>query len=218
MKHYVEIAGIMGTGKTSLARIFNNVSGFQTIIENEADLKRLFFVEPYLNNLEKFAFEGNINFAAFHLNRIQEAYMNLPPSSTENPHIVINDVSPITQFAYAQTILPADELAVLDGIIGFSCKKLPKADLRIVPFLPIDTHVERIRQRGRETEETIPRAFLEVAQKNLDRALLKFGAEVPTLYLDSSKMDWVNNEDDKTKVIKLIKTALKTGVVPPRPF
>ncbi len=199
---YVEIAAPMGTGKTSLAKLFNQRAGFHTILEQEEDLKRVFFLEPFLSNPTKYGFEGNLNFLAFHLNRIQERLHDLPEKSK-----VISDASVVTQYAYASW-LPSDEQETVSRIIAHSYKKLPKVDLWIVPHLPIDLHMERIRNRGRENEKEVSREFLIATQEKIQEAIEKFGGSSPVLYLDASKLDWVNSEKDKKKVILLAEKKL----------
>ena len=73
MEKYVEIVGVMGTGKSALAKLFNEKAGYHAISEREEDIKRLFFAEQYFLNPQCYGFEGVLNFTAFHLNRTLEA-------------------------------------------------------------------------------------------------------------------------------------------------
>lgn len=200
---YIEVIGAMGTGKTSLTEVFNQKARITTIAEQEDDLKRLFFVEPYLSNPEKFGFEGILNFLAFHLNRIKDALHKLPEGSD-----VVVDTSLLMQYAYAKGTMTDKELDVISDVIEIASKKLPQVDLRIVLTLPPDVHLERVRKRGRNTEGSVTKEFLKAVQDNLQEAVVRFGDGVPTLYLDGSRLDWVNNEADKETVMKLVRQKL----------
>lgn len=200
---YIEITALMGTGKSSLAKVFNERAGYHALLEREADLDKLFFVEPYLSNPMKYGFEGNLNFLAFHLNRTQERLHALPEDAK-----VISDSSILTQYAYGKSCLPRNELTTVNRIIRHAYEKLPKVDLWVVPHLPIDLHMQRICMRGRDSEKTVSRDFLVSAEKQIHAALKKFGGGAPVLHLDSSKLNWVDNEDDKKTVLKLARQAL----------
>ncbi len=213
---YIEIVGVMGTGKTSLLKVFNECAQYAPVVETEEQLKNLFFVEPYLQDPKKYGFEGAVNFTAFHLNRIKESLHNLPPDAK-----VVVDTSLLVQYAYSKDCMPPEDLKLIGKLVERANEKLPTPDLRIVVHLPIDEHMERLRQRGRESEKNVSRDFLTATQKAIDEAIVKFGKNVPTLYLDASKYDWVSNEDDKRKVLslaekKMNKTSCKKALPSPR--
>ena len=201
---YIEIMGVMGAGKTSLLKVFNERAQYTPVMETEEQLKRLFFVEPYLQNPEKYGFEGNLNFISFQLNRTQEALQKLRPD--EN---VVVDASVLMQYAYAKNSLPPKDFKLIEALIKRSAEKLPKPDLRIVVYLPPDVHAKRLEQRGRESEKDVSLDFLRASQKAVDEAIRKFGKGVPTLYLDASKYDWVSNEVDKREVLRLAQEKMK---------
>ena len=107
---YIEVVGIMGTGKTSLARLFNEKAGFDIVIEREQDLDRLFFLKEYLSEPEKYAFEGTLNFLGFHVNRIRESLSKLPEDAT-----VLVDTAILNQYAYAKGAVSDEELAYIQA-------------------------------------------------------------------------------------------------------
>lgn len=195
---YIEIMGVMGTGKTSLLKVFNERAQYTPVVETEEQLKSLLFLDPYLKEPEKYGFEGGINFIAFSLNRIQEGFHKLPPDTK-----VVVDTSVLMQYAYGKGCLSPKDLRLISGLVKRSVEKLPKPELRIVLHLPIDEHMKRLRQRGRENEKSVPREFLVETQKAIKAAIKKFGKGVPTLYLDASKYDWVSSEADKQEVLRL---------------
>lgn len=206
MGRYIEIVGILGSGKSSLLKVFNEKAGYVPIVEKEDDLKRLFFLDGYLSDMVKYAFEGVVNFTAFHLNRIKQAFYDVGVTDTHTrpPQDMITDTSLLLQYAYSKPAVPKDELNLISRLIEKSQEKLPKPDLRIVLTLPGAVHVDRLTERNRRNERGITKEFLENSQVLMKEALKKFGNGVPTLHLDSSKLDWVNNEADKQKVIDLV--------------
>ena len=206
---YIEIMGVMGAGKTSLLKVFNEHAQYTPIMETEEQLKRLFFVEPYLEDPQKYGFEGNVNFIAFQLNRTLEALHKLPADAK-----VVVDASLLMQYAYSKSCLSPQDLKLIGSLIKRSVEKLPTPDLRIVVYLPTEIHMERLKQRGRESEKNVSQEFLVAAQKGIDEAVKKFGKGVPTLYLDASKYDWVSNDNDKREVLRLAHEKMRRSPKP----
>lgn len=192
---YIEVIGGLGIGKTSLVKAFNQVSGYHPLLEQEEDLKHLFFVKEYLSHPEKYAFEGALNFTGFHLNRIQERLHHLPPETN-----VVSDASLLMQYAYAKGYVDDEEMETLVRVLKHAYKKLPKVALFVVPDL--DVHAERIRQRGRATETGVPKSFLENVRSNIREALNVVAPDVPVLFLDAEKYDWANNDVHKKAVVE----------------
>jgi len=203
---YVEIVGTKGSGKTSLLKVFNEHSGFNSIEEKREDLDRIFFKKEILENYDKHVFAGTLNFIAFHLNRIKEGFLSIPKKSD-----VVVDTAILSQYAYAKPFASKDELRVLSNNIRLSYANLPKVDLRISLSLPIDVQMARIRKRNRpgSSDRTVKKEFIEAANKSMGEAIVKFSGGVKTLHLDGSKLDWVNNEDDKKKIMKMVHANLK---------
>lgn len=212
-KAYIEILGALGTGKTSLARVFQEKAGFSLAIESEEALARLPFVKPYLSNPTKYGLQGALNFFAFHFNNLSETIYTAPENAS-----IVSEWSPVSQYAYGHDILLPCELEAIAQLVECSQKKLPSCDLIIHIDLPLDEHLKRINQRGRETETNIPLSFVQSIRTNIEKALTKFAGNTPVLKLDSSKLDWINSDVDKQEVIRCVEKTLgrKIGLKGPR--
>ena len=200
---FIEIIGIMGSGKTSLAKMFNEKAGFNALIEKEDDLKRLFFFREYIGDMHKHGFEGSLNMLAFHLNRTLEALSKHPEGSTS-----VTDAGLLVQYAYAKPYNTPENAELLTAVIREAYKKMPPVDLRIVITLPSDLHAQRIKNRGRDWEQGVKPKDLEEMTALITEAIEKLGGNVPTLYLDASKLDWVNSEKDKKAIIGMVNKKL----------
>lgn len=199
MRKYIEIVGVMGTGKSALAKLFNKKAGYQVILEKEDDIGRLYFAEQYFLNPQRYGFEGILNFTAFHLNRTLQELHEFP----EN-YSVINDASVLMQWAYGKACLDKEEQETMARVITHAYRKIPKVDLWISPRLPPDINVKRIVVRGRGRDSEVSRSFIESTGQELDKALERFGGDTPVLRLDSSKLDWVHNKHDQKTVLDLV--------------
>lgn len=203
MQKYVEIVGVIGAGKSALAKLFNETANYQAIFEREEDRKRMFFAEQFLLNPQRYGFEGILNFLAFHLNRTLEKLQGFQENSS-----VINDASVLMQWAYGKACLNEDEQETIARIITHAYRKIPKVDLWVVLHLPSDINVERIVSRNRGRDSEVSCAFIESTGRGLDEALERFGGKTPVLKLDSSKLDWVHNQHDQKVVFDLVENKL----------
>ena len=195
---FVEIAGVMGSGKTALTHAFNDL-GFAPIVEKETDLQRMFFVEPYLTDPKRYGFEGAINFIAFHFNRIQEGLHKKPDDAR-----VVVDTSLLLQYAYHHTLLNPGELAAVSTVIEHAYKKLPPVALRVVT----DTPPEVLAARIRDTEGGVPLPYLQDAVSGLEKAMTLFNGNTPLLRLDGTQHDWAHNPVHREQVKLRIASAL----------
>jgi len=200
---YIEIVGVMGSGKTSLLKLFNERMDYVAISETPEQLENLLFLEPYLKDPKTYGFEGCVNFIALHLNRVQEAIYELPEGRLTSQSKIVTDNSFVMQYAYAKGCLSPEDLAIIEPLVRRSVEKVPQPDLRIVVQLPVDVNMQRLHQRNWPGDRTIPRDFVSNTREVLDEALWRVGGDVPTLYLNSSKYDWVSNERDKQKILQM---------------
>jgi deoxyadenosine/deoxycytidine kinase len=137
------------------------------------------------------------------VNRIKEALAQVPENAT-----VMVDTALLNQYAYSKNYATEEEMDFINKMVELSYRKMPEVALRIVTTLPAEIHLERIRQRGRDIEEGVTLEHLQARQSLIDEAVAKFGNDVPTLYLDSSKFNWVDNEQDKQAILKLARKKL----------
>ena len=85
---------------------------------------------------------------------------------------------------------------------------LPPPTLMIYLQASVETLVHRIGKRGRPEEQSIPRVYLESLHE-LYEAWFKRYDRSPKLVIEVDHLDYVNSEEDRSKVIKLIREHLE---------
>lgn len=174
----------------------------------EESLARLPFVKPYLSNPEKYGLQGALNFLAFHFNNLSETLHNAPEDAS-----IVTDAAILAQYAYGKDYLKKGEIKTISRLIKQAQRRLPPRDVIIHVHLPLEEHLKRIRQRGREVEKQIPLSFVEGIRSNIQEAVEIFAGNVPVLNLDSSKLDWVNSSHDKEAVLELVQARINKKII-----
>ncbi|MFO7756296.1 MAG: deoxynucleoside kinase [Bacteroidales bacterium] len=193
---YIVIEGNIGAGKTSLARMISDTFDARLILERFADNPFLpkFYKEP-----DRYSFPLELSFLA-------ERYMQLK-NETGNFEIfspfTVADFYFMKSIVFASATLEEDEFKLYRSLFHIIYQSLPKPDLYI--YLHVDTPrlIRNIAQRGREYESTIDEEYLVKIQKSYF-SWFRQNPQHSYLILDINNIDFVNNKEDYTKILKAI--------------
>lgn len=197
---YITIEGPIGVGKSSLTRLiseeFNFMSLFEIVEENP-------FLERFYLEQDKYAFQTEMFFLTNRYTQqryVKDNFLNKNLS-------VVSDYNIKKNLIFANNSLAGEDLIVFKKIFENISESIAQSDLTIFLTASLDTLKFRIAKRGRAFEEHIADAYLEMLigayneyiiyekQKNPDKIIV----------LDANKIDFVNNKEDRNKVIDLIK-------------
>ena len=150
---YVAIEGLIGAGKTTLAKRIAEEEGARLVLEEFDDNPFLprFYADP-----SRYAFSVELSFLAqrYHqLKRASEQDLFMPAT--------VADYSIGKSLIFAQATLPPDELKLFRDLYDIMYSDLAGPDLIIYLHLPLDLVRERIRSRGRSYEQGISRDYLD---------------------------------------------------------
>ena len=88
---------------------------------------------------------------------------------------------------------------------------IPKPELLVYLYLPIEQLQANIKKRGRTFEQEITDNYL----KSIDKSYFTFMKQhrkMRTVIIDTSDVDFVNNEDDFLRMEELIRAPYKRGI------
>jgi deoxyadenosine/deoxycytidine kinase len=92
------------------------------------------------------------------------------------------------------------------------CKSLRPPDLMIYLKCSMRTIKERIVLRGRESEQSIPEAYLKLLQKNYDGWLKRWKSS-QVLVIDTDRLDYITDLVDRLDVLDRIEGMLPAGLL-----
>lgn len=199
---YVAVEGLIGAGKTTLAKRLALEWSGRLVLEEFDDNPFLprFYEEP-----DRYAFSVELSFLAqrYHqLKRITE--QDLFKECT------IADYSLGKSLVFASVTLPTDEAALFKDLYSIMYKDLPKPELVVYLHMDMDRVRARIRSRGRSYEQRISVDYLDRLQEHYLDHLQKFSGQ-RALVVDLGGHDLLKDIDAYERFVELLSEQRATG-------
>lgn len=218
-KHpYIAIEGVIGVGKTTLARLLQSRFQAETVLE-------AFDENPFLSNFygdrARYAFQTQLFFLLSRYRQQQVAAQQLTHGALFADYFFEKD----RLFAHLN-IKGSDELEMYDRLYEALAEKVRVPDLVVYLRAQVDTLMARIAMRDRTYERQMDRDYISALRQGYEHLFADYEA-TPLLVIESDSLDFVRNPDDLDAVEQRIRSML-AGVrqptlprisfpVPPRP-
>lgn len=197
MEHrYIVIEGNIGAGKTTLAMKIAQDYGARLILEQFAENP---FLPKFYENPERYAFPLEMSFLSERYHQLHEE-LTQPDLFTS---FTIADYYFAKSLIFASNTLQPDEFTLYKQIYSIIYEQLPKPDLFVYLHVSVERLINNIMQRGRSYESNISADYLEKIQKGYFRYFSQ-EKEIPFLIIDTTEIDFVENEQDYTLLTDLI--------------
>jgi len=200
---YIAIEGVIGVGKTTLARLLQPL--FQANVLLEVFEENPFLGEFYADR-QRYAFQTQLFFL---LSRYHQ--QRAVPELLKNGHALIADYTFEKDALFAGINLKGDELDMYYRVHEALAEKIHQPELIIYLRASLDILMQRIALRDRPYERNMERAYIEqlmLAYENRFGSGRK-GSLPPTLVIDSDHLDYIRNESDLNWVVERIRQALR---------
>ncbi|HRO98224.1 MAG TPA: deoxynucleoside kinase [Flavobacteriales bacterium] len=199
---YIAIEGLIGAGKTTLARRLAAMVHGRLVLEEFDDNPFLprFYQEP-----ERYAFSVELSFLA-------QRYHQLKRVTEQDlfSNCTIADYSIGKSLVFAHVTLPPDEYALFMDLYGIMYADLPQPDLIVYLHLGIERVRERIRSRGRSYEQQIGVDYLmQLQERYLDHLQKRSGQRV--LVVDLGDRDLLHDEQAFNRLVDQMNTDVPVG-------
>ena len=199
---FVAVAGNIGAGKSSLARLLGERFKWKPYFESVDD-------NPYLSD-----FYGDMSRWSFHLQIYFLANrFKCHKEIVESSESVIQDRS-IYEDAeiFARNLYDIGKMTERDytnyvSLFHVMMEYLKPPDLMIYLRANIDTLVKQISKRGRDFEQGIQRSYLETLNALYEDWITRYKLG-PLLIIESDNLDFVNNKADLDYILTSVKDHL----------
>jgi deoxyguanosine kinase len=198
---YFAIEGVIGVGKTTLARLLQ--SGFKAELVLE-----VFEENPFLSNFysdrARYAFQTQIFFL---LSRYHQQRRNITDRlGTVNS--IISDYTFEKDSLFARINLQGDELEMYYSVQEALAEKVSSPNLVVYLRASTDTLMRRIAQRDRPYERAMERDYIDLLNRAYDEYYLSSSHTSPVLIVDTNELDFVNRPEDLALIEQRIRISL----------
>jgi len=184
---FIAIEGVIGSGKTSLAKKLGEKLNANQILE---DFDTNPFLGKFYEDRKRFAFQTQMFFL---INRYkQQEELNQEELFSK---FIVSDYIFDKDKIFAYLNLQDDELKLYASIYPLLERELRKPDLVVFLQSSVDRIVYNIRKRGRKIERNITRNYLASLSDAYNNFFFKY-SNTPLLIVNTSEIDFVNNEED----------------------
>ena len=192
---YISIEGVIGAGKTSLARKLKERLNAELILE-QFEVNP--FLEKFYGDRRRYAFQTQMFFL---INRFkQQEQLNQENLFTE--YIVCDYVFDKDKiFAYLN--LTGEELKLYETLFPLLSRNLRKPDLVLYLQSSVDRLMYNIKKRNRKIERNLTMNYIEELSEAYNHFFFRYN-ETPLLIVNSSEIDFVNSDDDFNELFKQI--------------
>ena len=196
---YIAIEGVIGVGKTTLARLlqphFNATVLLEVFEENP-------FLADFYDDRERYAFQTQIFFL---LSRYHQQHQAVPEALRRGR--LISDYTFAKDELFAWLNLKDDELAMYGRVHAALGEKIPKPDLIVYLDADHEITMRRIMLRDRPYERNMDPAYIQEVSAAY-KAWLSNLEDTQVLTIDTTHLDFLANKADLDHVANRIEDAL----------
>lgn len=205
---YFAIEGVIGVGKTTLARLLQQAFQSNLLLE-------VFEENPFLSNFygdrERYAFQTQIFFL---LSRYHQQHQGIPAATADGASL-ISDYTFEKDALFAKINLAGDELEMYYRVHEALAEKIRYPDLIVYLRADTDLLMQRIAMRDRPYERNMDPAYIQQVNQAYDEFFLNRSHAVPVLTIETDHLDYVRYTEDLRWVENRIRQALQMAPFQP---
>ncbi len=192
---YIAIEGVIGAGKTSLAKKLKEKLNAELIVEQ---FETNPFLEKFYSDRKRFAFQTQMFFL---INRFKQQ-QELNQENLFTDYYVCDYIFDKDRiFAYLN--LSGEELKLYESIFPLLARSLRKPDLVVYLQSGVDRLMFNIKKRSRRIERNLTRNYIEELSEAYNHFFFRYN-NTPLLIVNSTEIDFVNSDNDFEELFKQI--------------
>jgi len=200
---YIAIEGVIGVGKTTLARMLQAPFQAEVLLEVFEENP---FLSDFYSDRERFAFQTQIFFL---LSRYHQQQRSVPQVLERGVNLLA-DYTFEKDALFASINLKGDELEMYNRVHAALAEKIPSPDLIVYLRADTDILMQRIAFRDRPYERNMDRAYIDALNHTYDNFFYgrQISQGVPVLTINTNQIDFVKNGADLKSIENRIRQAL----------
>ncbi len=204
---YIAIEGVIGVGKTTLARLLQAKFNAELLLEVFEENP---FLADFYEDRARYAFQTQIFFL---LSRYQQ--QRAVPEILQSGASLIADYTFEKDALFAGINLGGDELNTYYDLHRALAEKIPLPDLIVYLRADTDVLMQRIAYRDRPYERDMERNYIDELNRAYDSFFGEKHQGAPILQIDTNPLNYVAREEDLAFVENRIRQALKLSPFQP---
>jgi deoxyguanosine kinase len=205
---YIAIEGVIGVGKTTLARLLQETFDADLLLE-EFDENP--FLAKFYEDRARYAFQTQIFFLLSRYDQQRRAV----PSRLRSGRNLVADYTFEKDALFARINLRGDELDTYDRLHEALAEKIPNPDLVVYLRASTDVLMQRITQRDRAYERNMEREYIAELNETYEAFYSAQRWKSPVLAIDTNDLDYVREEKNLAWVENRIRQGLKLAPFQP---
>jgi len=192
---YIAIEGVIGAGKTSLAKLLAERLDANLVLENPEDNP---YLEDFYRDPKRYAFQLQVFFL---LNRYRQL-LTLPQEDLFH-HYLIADYLFAKDKLFASLNLEQRDWVLYQRVSTLLERELRKPDLVVYIQSSTTRLLTNIKQRNRPYEKAVSEEYIRALNETYNSFFFHYN-QTPLLVVNASEIDFVNNREDLEDMIPWI--------------
>jgi deoxyadenosine/deoxycytidine kinase len=193
---YIVIEGVIGVGKTSLARLLAEKMDARLVLE---EVEENPFLEDFYRDPTHYAFQTQLFFLlSRYRQQLEYPQQDLFQQKTISDYLFDKDKI----FAYVN--LSEKELNLYERLWTLLRRDITRPDLVIYLQANTETLMHRIRERGRSVEREISSEYIQRLNEAYSYFFFHY-ADSPLLVVNTAKIDFVHQPNDLADLLEQIR-------------
>lgn len=205
---YIAIEGVIGVGKTTLARLLQPIFDSEILLEVFEENP---FLSDFYSDRERYAFQTQIFFLLSRYHQQRRAV----PDILSTGKSLLSDYTFAKDALFARINLKNDELVVYHQVHEALAEKITLPNLLVYLHASTDTLMQRIAMRDRSYERNMERGYIELLNQTYEEFFSKPYDTTPVLVVDTDPLDFVHRPDHLRLIENRIRETL--GLSPYQP-
>ena len=193
--YYIAIEGVIGAGKTSLAKLIaEKVDGKILLEQSESNP----YLEDFYRDPQRYAFQAQLFFLVSRYRQL----LNLPQQDLFHSYLIADYIFAKDKI-FAFLNLEKRDLVLYERVATLMEQELPKPDLVIYLQSSSDRLIANIKKRNKKYEKHMSSDYIKRLNEAYNDFFFRY-TETPLLVINTSEIDFVQNEEDLEDLLQQI--------------